>query len=207
MGSLVTETPLSEIMATMEVLERLGVNRNDLKHFRKASRRIQTDVLKNFKGGGRVVIDCDAPPKDLWSSGKKLDMPYHQRQGRFDWDDGKNVVLVKYPERLRTLVRPTLSDVLEAVNEIWGTEICLNANVHDFLIEKPYLIPWEWKGRTILFLGSVFECDGYGGEGRILIRCLEDHARVSEEYRAWRDQEHTINAFYRPGTYVALRAK
>ncbi len=51
MGKLVTETPFSEITATLELLDRFGVARKDLTHFRKASSSVQMEVARLMKHG------------------------------------------------------------------------------------------------------------------------------------------------------------
>ena len=52
MGNLVTETPYSEVTATLELLNRLGVDREGLKNFRKASSHIQVAVARLMQGDG-----------------------------------------------------------------------------------------------------------------------------------------------------------
>jgi hypothetical protein len=59
MGSLLTETPYSEITATMEVLARFGVRREDLKVFRAAATVVQrriTDGIMGCKQGQMVAL-------------------------------------------------------------------------------------------------------------------------------------------------------
>ena len=49
MGSLVTETPYSEITATLEILDRFGVGRDDLRKFRAAAPEVQSHTAHIFK--------------------------------------------------------------------------------------------------------------------------------------------------------------
>ncbi len=49
MGSLITETPFSEITATLEVLDRHGVGRDHLKKFRAASSGVQGHIALILK--------------------------------------------------------------------------------------------------------------------------------------------------------------
>lgn len=51
MGKLITETPYSEVNATLEVLDHLGIERGDLTRFRKASSDIQQQVVRLMKYG------------------------------------------------------------------------------------------------------------------------------------------------------------
>lgn len=51
MGKLVTETPHSETNATIELLDRWGVEREDLARFRKSSSYVQMEVVRLMKCG------------------------------------------------------------------------------------------------------------------------------------------------------------
>ncbi len=55
MGNLVTETPYSEVTATLELLDRLGVDREGLKKFRKAASYLQFQVARLIQGGEDVA--------------------------------------------------------------------------------------------------------------------------------------------------------
>ena len=64
MGSLVTETPLSEIMATMEMLGRLNVSRKDLKKWRSASAEEQMRIAYIVRHADLIAR------KSPWMSGR-----------------------------------------------------------------------------------------------------------------------------------------
>lgn len=51
MGNLVTKTPYSEVTATLELLDRLGVDREGLKKFRKASLYVRSEVARLMQEG------------------------------------------------------------------------------------------------------------------------------------------------------------
>ena len=63
MGSLITETPYSEITATLEILDRCGVGRDDLKKFRRASRFVQMEVMRLMKHS-----ETKAPSFPVWKT-------------------------------------------------------------------------------------------------------------------------------------------
>ena len=44
----------------------------------------------------------------------------------------------------------------------------LNANVLDFLLDNPYLIPEEWKGKNVFFWGTIFK----DRDGRCCVSCM-----------------------------------
>lgn len=51
MGNLITELPVSEMNATIELLDRLGVDREGLKRFRKASSHEQMTIADMLQNG------------------------------------------------------------------------------------------------------------------------------------------------------------
>lgn len=59
-------------------------------------------------------------------------------------------------------------------NGIVGTELQklvpnpLNANVLDYLLENPILIPEEWKGKWVFFWGTIYR----SSSGCLYVRCL-----------------------------------
>src|SRR3989344_5509559 len=137
MGNLITETPYSEVTATMELLDRLGVGREDLKRFRKSSSRLKAEVAKLIKGNSTSghVIDCDADPfvPDGWK------VEEHKKDGQLDFDPAQ--------------VLFHLADGQKNGKSIKGNKLrkelanmpVMNANVLDFLLANPDIIPDEWK--------------------------------------------------------------
>jgi hypothetical protein len=64
MGSLIKETPFSEITATLEILDRLGVGRDDLKKFRSGSSGMQESVANIFKHADCVTAISTTAERD-----------------------------------------------------------------------------------------------------------------------------------------------
>ena len=62
------------------------------------------------------------------------------------------------------------------LNLIRGTELreelkgkpVLNANVLDYLLKHPELIPEEWKGKAVFFWGTIYR----DSRGNLCVRCL-----------------------------------
>lgn len=166
MGNLITETPYSEITATMELLDRLGVGRDDLKRFRKSSSRVKAEVAKLIKGqgAGTNVIDCDADPfiPEGWT------VEQHQQGGQLAFDPSQ--------------IEFYLDDGQKGGKYIEGNKLrqrladkpVLNANVLEYLLANPDLIPEEWKKdeqsntRYIFFWGTVYRDRG----GYLYVRYL-----------------------------------
>jgi hypothetical protein len=104
------------------------------------------------------LIDLDADPfvPNGWG------VVEHRRGGQFEWS----------PEKVRLYLSPSQMDrkvILgfklrkELVNES-----VLNANVLDYLVANPHLIPEEWKGKAIFFWGTIYRRP----DGRLRVRCL-----------------------------------
>jgi len=166
MGSLISEIPQSEVNATLEVLDRLGVGRDDLKRFRKAGPKLKGEVAKLLKYGftNGAVIDCDADP--FVPEGWKVEE--HKQGGQLTFDPSQ--------------VEFYLDDGQKGGSSIVGNKLrqrladkpVLNANVLDYLLANPDLIPDEWKTneagntRYIFFWGTVYRNRG----GGLCVRCL-----------------------------------
>ena len=78
----------------------------------------------------------------------------HKKGGQFKWDPTKLEFFVDESQ----YKRPHGRDLLETLTN----QPTANANLLDFLIKYPFLIPDEWKedesgyGRTIFFWGTVY---------------------------------------------------
>ncbi len=202
MGDLI-RMPHSELHATIELLDRLGVTPHDFEVLRKASswsqattaRVHRTDpsvwaaleledaaVRLGFTPGdlralaGRkdllqlvrqalcgavgigAVIDCDADP--FTPSGWTVES--HKKGGQFDFDPAKvNLYLSPNQQGGKYIEGNKLRKEL-------ANQPVLNANVLDFLLKNPRLIPEEWKKkdasdntRYIFFWGTIYrDSDG-----------------------------------------------
>lgn len=169
MGSLITEIPYSEVTATLEIFDRFGITRDDLKRFRKAKPRLKGDLARLLKYGvtSGPPVDCDADPFAL----KGWTVEFHQKNGQFIFDSSQ--------------VKLHLDNSQMSGRRITGTKLrqrfankrVLNANVLDYLLTHPDLIPEEWKRnskgitRSICFWGTVYRYPG-GAVGDLYIRYL-----------------------------------
>jgi len=106
------------------------------------------------------VIDCDANPfvPDDWS------VEEHRKGDQFKWNK----------EAQRDALY--LSKGQQGGKYIEGNKLCkelegkpvLNANVLDYLLANPHLIPEEWKGKAIFFWGTIYR----DRDGDLCVRCL-----------------------------------
>ncbi|MGC9598922.1 MAG: hypothetical protein ABSE18_00875 [Minisyncoccia bacterium] len=110
------------------------------------------------------VIDLDASPfiPGDWKVEK------HQRGGSFKWD----------PKQVQLYLSPNQQNGKSIEGNKLRTELegkpVFNANLLDYLLKNPHLIPEEWKrdeqGRThyIFFWGTIYRNSG----GNLCVRCL-----------------------------------
>ncbi len=171
MGDLIKQTPYSEITATLELLDTWGVQREHLAQFRRASSWFQQQVAaalisgkEDYFSGSSHSIDCDADP--FLPNGWRVDE--HRRDGVVVWDPSKvSLYLSKGQEGDKYIVGNDLRKEL-------AKKPTMNANVLDYLLKNPHLIPEEWKKddrgntRYIFFWGTVYRDSG----DRLYVRCL-----------------------------------
>ena len=99
---------------------------------------------------GLIKIDCDAYPfiPDKWK------LKCHKKAGAIAWN----------PQNIEICL---LTDS-KIENCLPYIENSLNANVLDYLLARPWLIPESWKGKVIFFFGTQY----YDSVGNICIRYL-----------------------------------
>jgi len=103
-------------------------------------------------------IDCDADPyiPDGWK------VESHKKHGQFEWDPKKiQLYLSEGQKNGKYIEGNELRKELEA-------QSVFNANVLDYLLAHPDLIPEDWKGKYIFFWGTIYR----GSAGVLCVRCL-----------------------------------
>lgn len=121
-----------------------------LAHSKETMRDIRGVLLGHAEIVTSDVIDCNADPfvPDGWS------VEEHQKGGTFKWnaanvalylsEDQKNSKWIKGNKLRKALV---------------GKPV-LNANVLDYLLTHPHLIPEEWKSKAVFFWGTIYRSRG-----------------------------------------------
>ena len=125
------------------------------------------------------LIDCDADPflPDGWK------VEEHQKGGQFKWDASQvNLWLAKGQQNGKWLEGNKLR------KELAGKPV-LNANVLDYLLKNPQLIPEEWKGKAIFFWGTVYR----NRDGNLYVRCLFWYGDRWDWYIHWLDYDFNDN--------------
>ena len=93
------------------------------------------------------IIDCDADPflPEGWQG-----VESHKKGGQLEWD----------PTKIRLHLSPNQqgSKYIQGhkLREELASEPVLNANVWDYLLAHPELIPEEWKGKYVFFWGTIY---------------------------------------------------
>ncbi len=123
---------------------------------------ILADVLKVIKGQAEIkiierLIDCDSAPfiPNGWS------VEEHKKSGFFKFDPAKISLYLSKKQKKGSIgghdLRKELSD-----------KPVMNANILDYLLAHPELIPEEWKGKYIFFWGTIYRLS----DGRLCVRYL-----------------------------------
>ncbi len=121
-------------------------------------------MLRLFaRGQAKIVlpqhlIDCDAAPfpPNGWSMEKHID------GGQFEWNPTRvKLYLAKSQTPGKLIEGNKLRKELEG-------QLVLNANVLDYLLKNPELIPDEWKGKAVFFWGTIYR----NSNGDLFVRYL-----------------------------------
>ncbi len=144
-----------------DALERAGFDAGDVTKLGQSGhlREIRSLLFGNAEVKPiRHIIDCDLAPQVPY--GWKVES--HKPGGKLEWNAG-NIQLYLSPHQ-------------QGENYLEGNKLrkelenkpVLNANVLDYLLDHPSLIPAEWKGKRIYFWGTVYR----GSRGGLCVRCL-----------------------------------
>lgn len=105
------------------------------------------------------IIDLDADPRIPYEGWK---VEEHKKGGQFAWNPAKVALF--------------LSKKQQDGNSIEGNKLrkemvdqpVYNANLLDYLLDNPHLIPEEWKGKVVFFWGTIYRDSG----DFLYVRCL-----------------------------------
>jgi len=145
---------------------------------------------------GQLMIDCNAHPKvpDMWQLGK-----HSMGLGQWAWNPQK--IMLNDLEFVDAEF--TEHAAIEQYCFSFGY-VPANADILDFLLEHPNLIPSEWKGKLVYFCGTTYE-----SEDAKMVRCLawggyhgwHEVLKSMEEYDDdWMDNDDEIE----DGNFIAL---
>jgi len=110
------------------------------------------------------LIDCDANPfvPEGWQVEK------HKKGGSFKWNPAEVLFYLSEPQRIGGVIKGN------KLREELADKPVFNANVLDYLLAHPHLIPERWKKdeqghtRYVFFWGTIYRDLG----GGLYVRCL-----------------------------------
>ncbi len=123
-----------------------------------------SDVLLNALSAtveslSQHVINCDVDP--FIPEGWKVEE--HKKGGQqLVWDSTKVVLFLSDKQKNGKSIKGH-----DLRKELTGLPV-LNANVLDYLISHPELIPESWKGQFVYFWGTIYRY----ADGHLYVRCL-----------------------------------
>lgn len=127
---------------------RNGWNNAEIKNLSEGD--ILANVLRVIRGQAEIkmiehLIDCDANPfiPDGWS------VEDHKKSGMFKFNP-KKISLYRSKKQKKGSIEG--NDLRKEL----ANQPVLNANVLDYLLAHPELIPEEWKGEHIFFWGTIY---------------------------------------------------
>jgi len=133
------------------------------------------DVLKVIKGQAEIktihhLINCSVTPfiPPGWS------IEEHQPNGLWKWDPAKISLYLSKKQRKGNISGHDLR------KELQGKPV-MNANVLDYLLAHPELIPESWKGQMVFFWGTIYRDSG----GNLCVRYLGWHGSGWYWYYYW----------------------
>ena len=146
-----------------DALENAGFSTEDVTKLKQFSN------LKGFKdvlnGKAEIsypenLIDCDVNPfiPDGWS------VEEHKKGGMFKFNPEKISLYLSKKQKKGSIEGNNLRKEL-------ASQPVLNANVLDYLLAHPELIPEEWKGKYIFFWGTIYRLS----DGSLFVRYLRWH--------------------------------
>ena len=171
MGSMATSSDISVGLAHELVLTacKAGFEPKDFTVLAQSEDKLR-QVLSFVRGHAEVmaiahVIDCDADPLIPYDGWK---VEEHRKSGQFTWD----------PDAVSLHLSPSQQEgkCIEGnkLRQEMANKPCLNANVLDYLLRHPHLIPESWKvdergnTRYVYFWGTIYRRT----DGNLCVRFL-----------------------------------
>lgn len=157
---------------------RNGWNNAEIKTLSEGN--ILADVLRVIKGQAEIkviehLIDTDAQP--FIPGGMSVES--HIGHGLWKWA----------PELIQLFLSKEQKRNYQEGNKLWKViealkgKIILNANVLDYLLAHPELIPESWKGKLVFFWGTIYRF----ANGELCVRCLKWDGSRWGWYYCWLD--------------------
>lgn len=149
---------------------RADFSNDDIK--RLCEGNVLADVRSVLRGHASITvvehaIDCDADPFNPWEK-DGWTVEEHQKGGTFTWDASQVELYLASGQKNGKYIEGN------KLRKELAKKPVLNANVLDYLLKNPHLIPEEWKKdgqgntRYIFFWGTIYRCR----DGNLYVRYL-----------------------------------
>ncbi|NUM25051.1 MAG: hypothetical protein HUU49_00330 [Candidatus Buchananbacteria bacterium] len=140
---------------------RAGATNTDLKRLSEGD--MFTRILPVLRGLGEVtitkyIVDLDADPMVY----RDWKVEEHIKGGQFEFDQVKVGLHLDEEQKEGGVI------IANKLREKLKGQPVYNANLLDFYLAHPNLIPDEWKGKVIVFWGTIYR----NSRDRLLVRCL-----------------------------------
>ncbi len=106
----------------------------------------------------KYIIDTDKQP--FIPEGLRIEK--HIKGGKFEWNPAHVELYLSENQKNGNYITGN-----QLLKELKGKPV-LNANVLDYLLAHPELIPEDWKGKYVFFWGTLYRSSG----GNLFVRCL-----------------------------------
>ena len=117
----------------------------------------QLIVVPAFFGLEDLLIDCDADP--FTPEGWKVEE--HKIGGQIKFDSTRVPLYLSKKQKHGSIIGNDLRKVL-------ASQSVMNANMLDYLLTHPELIPEDWKDKYVFFWGTIYRSSDSG----LFVRCL-----------------------------------
>lgn len=122
------------------------------------------------------IINLDADPRtpyEGWS------VEEHKKGGQFEWNSEKVKLFLSESQKTGSIEGHKLRKEL-------ADQPVFNANILDYLLDNPRLIPEEWKEKMVFFWGTIYR----DSDGNLFVRYLVWRGGSWEQSYSW-----LVNAF------------
>jgi hypothetical protein len=108
---------------------------------------------------GCDLIDLDTDPRIPYDGWK---VEEHKKGGQFAWDPSKVALFLSKKQQEGSSIEGN------KLRKEMVDQPVYNANLLDYLLDNPHLIPDEWKGKVVFFWGTIYR----RSDGHLCVRCL-----------------------------------
>ncbi|MFZ4631870.1 MAG: hypothetical protein ACOYL8_01525 [Patescibacteria group bacterium] len=159
----------------LEVMQSIIIEGKSARHLDVVSGIASIEYFKYF-------IDCGAAPY----------VPEILKLATHSWHGVIDFCSVDISLYLSSVQKSGIPSGIDLRNEI-NSEAVLNANVLDYLLANPKLIPKDWRNKRVFFWGTI-----YSANEHLYVRCL------CEDGSKWTWDCRCLEQLFGPNDYAAI---